>query len=95
MPCKFSSYEILWSRVYVSIAKPTDRQGGCPYPFRGQRVIGTVWLGLDFFLFLVNVAGICTRARFHPAAFKHDVHSPEHGIWLPCIPLAFATLFVG
>ncbi|KAL8281295.1 hypothetical protein RQP46_006329 [Phenoliferia psychrophenolica] len=69
--------------------------GGCPFPFRGQRELGTIWLILDFVLLIINLAGISTRAYCHPEVFKRAVRSHEDGLYLPCVNLAFATLFVG
>ncbi|KAK4701932.1 hypothetical protein P7C70_g4294, partial [Phenoliferia sp. Uapishka_3] len=69
--------------------------GGCAFDFHGKRAIGTIWFMFDFVLFFINIAGTVTRAWCHPKAFKKALYSHEYGLFLPCINLAFATIFVG
>lgn len=70
-------------------------QGGCQFPFHGQRIVGTVWFMMNLVLFTINLAGTFTRAIYHPTVFKHALISHEDGLYLPCLSLAFASLYVG
>ncbi|GHJ84007.1 hypothetical protein NliqN6_0409 [Naganishia liquefaciens] len=68
--------------------------GGCPFAFNGQRVLGTIFFFIDVVIFLINIAGVTSRAIYHPRTFKSSFYDHEDGIYVPCIALAFATLFV-
>jgi tellurite resistance protein TehA-like permease len=68
--------------------------GGCPWEFRGQRALGTIFFFIDLVIFLINVAGVTSRAIYHPRTFKNSFYDHEDGIYVPCMALAFATLFV-
>lgn len=41
------------------------------------------------------IAGVLTRFVKHRQAFYAGVHDHEDGLYMPCLNLAFATLFVG
>jgi tellurite resistance protein TehA-like permease len=68
--------------------------GGCPFKFRGQRELGTTFFFIDLILFLINVAGVTSRAIYHPRVFRRSFFDHEDGIYVPCFALAWATLFV-
>lgn len=68
--------------------------GGCPFAFRGQRALGTVFFFIDLVIFLINMAGVSSRAIYHPRVFKNSFYDHEDGIYVLCMALAFATLFV-
>jgi tellurite resistance protein TehA-like permease len=68
--------------------------GGCPFTFTGQRELGTVFFMIDLVIFLINVAGVTSRAIYHSRVFKNSFYDHEDGIYVPCFALAFATLFV-
>lgn len=43
----------------------------------------------------VNIAGVTTRAIYHPIALREAIYSHTDGLFMPCVNLAFATIFVG
>jgi tellurite resistance protein TehA-like permease len=67
---------------------------GCPFKFTGQRELGTIFFMIDLVIFLINVAGVTSRAIYHTRVFKNSFFDHEDGIYVPCSALAFATLFV-
>jgi tellurite resistance protein TehA-like permease len=68
--------------------------GGCPFSFTGQRELGTIFFMIDLVIFLINVAGVSSRAIYHTRVFKNSFYDHDDGIYVPCFALAFATLFV-
>ncbi|KAJ9091037.1 hypothetical protein QFC19_009274 [Naganishia cerealis] len=67
---------------------------GCPFRFRGQRELGTMFFFIDLIVFLINVAGVTSRAIYHPRVFRRSFYDHEDGIYVPCFALAWATLFI-